>query len=144
MRICRRQLLGLLALVLLCTACGEEEGQSPAAAQQSYGRVVSSAEATPVPAVAAEAARYAGHRVTVDGRISRVGADGCRLALDTKSAAVLRIEAPRSGAGCAWTVPDGTDGMAVATGTLRVIGDSLWLSANGVQVTPIRTSGLNR
>lgn len=138
MRICRRQLLGVLALAILCTACGDEEGRTPATAQQSYGSVVAGAEATPGPAVAAEAARYAGHRVTVDGRITRVGADGCRLALDTKSAAVLRVEAPRSGEGCAWAVPTGTDGMAVATGTLRVENDSLRLSANGVQVTPVR------
>lgn len=128
-------LLALLALVVL-TACGGETARTPATAQQSYGASVAASEARPAPAIAAEPDRYVGRRVTVDGRITRIAEDGCQLALDTTPA--LYVDAARSAEGCAWTVPAGADGVAIATGTLRRIGDSLRLSANGVQVTPVR------
>jgi len=35
-------------------------------------------------------------------------------------------------------VPAALDGIAVASGTLRVAGDTLRLTANGVQVTPVQ------
>ncbi len=139
-----RTLLGLVAVMVLCTACGEAATRSPAGAQRTYGAPVDASDARPGRAIAAEPDRYAGRRITVEGRITSVRDDGCRIALDGNRPSTLYIDAPRSASGCAWTVPAGTEGIAAATGTLRTAGDSLRLSANGMQVTPVRlkTKGL--
>jgi hypothetical protein len=80
--------------------------------------------------------------VTIDGRVARVVADGCGLVLRANGAPI-RVDAPTAADGCAWRVPAGTDGIAVAAGTLRTAGDTLRLSANGVQVTPVHPAGAN-
>lgn len=126
-------------LVLLLGACGGDAPKNPAAAEQTYGTPVDATDAIPAPAVAAESARYTGHRVTVDGRIADVTQDGCALHLGTDGGPPLRVDASRTGKGtCLWQVRGGTDGFAVVAGTLRADGDTLRLSANGVQVTPVQ------
>ncbi len=125
---------------LLLSGCGGDAPQNPAAAEQTYGAPVDATDAIPVPAVAAEAARYTRSRVTVGGRIAGVMQDGCVLHLATGVGSPLRVDATRTGEGaCRWQVPGGTDGFAVVAGTLRADGDALRLSANGVRVTPVHT-----
>lgn len=133
----------LLAAGTVLGACGENASRAPTAADTTYGAAVEVAEALPTPAVAAEAARYVGRRVTVDGRIVDVPPDGCGLRLDAGDGPPLRVDAPRPGDTCAWRVPTALDGIAVAAGTLRAAGDTLRLSANGVAVTPLRPSRAN-
>jgi hypothetical protein len=66
-------------------------------------------------------------------------------------AAPLVVTAPRPAGGaartdagnCAWQVPNNAQGFAVAAGTLRTVGDTLRLPANGVRVTPVRVSNLD-
>jgi hypothetical protein len=100
---------------------------------------VTATDAIPAPAVAAEPTRYHNRRVTVDGRIEAWADNGCTVHLDTEDGPPLRIESIRSpDDGCAWQVPAPLDGIAAAVGTLRVDGDTLRLSANGVQVTPVQ------
>jgi len=119
--------------------CAEEAPPNPAGAEQTYGAGVEAVDAIPAPAVAAEPAVYRGRRVTVDGRIAGIWADGCASALDGGGGAPVIVEALRSGDGsCAWQLPTGTEGIAAAAGTLRVMNDTLRLSANGVQVTPVQ------
>jgi hypothetical protein len=138
MRVLVRRFLWISVVLLLGMACGNETARTPSTAQQSYGVSVDASDARPGPAIAAEHDRYVGRYITVDGRITSVSDDGCQVKLDTNTAPPLRIEAPRSAGDCAWTVPPGTNGIAAATGTLRVSDDALRLSANGVQVTPVR------
>ncbi len=129
------------AVGMLLSGCGPEAPKNPTEAQQTYGATVDAADALPVPAVVAEAKRYVGRRVSVDGRIGRVTRNGCTLYLETEDGPPLLVNAPRAEASaCAWQVPDTTDGFAVAAGTLRVERDTLRLSANGVQVTPVQVS----
>lgn len=144
MRVLVRRFLWIPVVLFLGMACGGESPRTPAAAQQSYGAAVRASVARPAPAVAAEHDRYVGRYITMDGRITGVSDDGCQVNLDTNTAPPLRIEAPRSAGDCAWTMPSGTNGIAAATGTLRVSDDALRLSASGVQVTPIRMSASNR
>lgn len=128
-------------LALLLGACGGDAPRNRAAAEQTYGAAVDATDAIPTPAVAAEAARYVGTRVTVDGRIADVARDGCTLHLDAETGPPLRVDAVRAGEeSCAWQVPADIEGFAVAAGTLRTAGDTLRLNANGVQVTPVRIS----
>lgn len=131
----------LLLFPLLLGACGGDAPENPIEAEQTYGAPVDATDAIPVPAVAAEPDRYIGRRVTIDGRIVRVARDGCTLALQADAGPPLLVTAPRSGASaCGWQVPDTTDGFAVAVGRLRVERDTLHLTANGVQVTPVQVS----
>lgn len=126
---------------ILLSGCGPEAPTNPTEAQQTYGATVDAANALPVPAVIAETDRYVGRRVSVDGRIGRVTRNGCTLSLEAGDGPPLLVNAPRAEASaCRWQVPDTTDGFAVATGTLRVERDTLRLSANGVQVTPVHVA----
>ena len=135
-------LLPLFVAGLLLGGCGDGPPSTPAAADTTYGAAVNATDAIPAPAVAAEPDRYVGRRVTVDGRIGAVAQDGCTASLQTDGGPPLRIDAPRDRAGaCAWRLPAGRDGIAAATGTLRVERDTLRLPANGVQVTPLRPAG---
>lgn len=137
---CWRCALILPALVFVVSACGGDAPSPPTAAQQTYGAAVDATAALPAPTVAAEPDRYVGRRITVDGHIEAVAADGCALHLTSYSRR-LRVEAVRPDAeACAWQVPPGTDGFAVAAGTLRTTGDTLRFSAAGVQVTPLHPS----
>ncbi|MFB6249150.1 MAG: hypothetical protein ABEL97_11330 [Salinibacter sp.] len=129
-----------VALLLSLGACGGGAPRSPAAADTTYGAAVAVAGALPAPAVAAEATRYVGRRVTVDGRVVGVAPEGCGLRLDAGDGPPLRVDAPRPGGACAWQVPTALDGIAAAAGTLRAAGDTLRLTANGVQVTPVQVS----
>lgn len=107
--------------------------------QTTYGVPVDATEALPAPAVAAEDSLYLGRALTVDGRITEVGADGCRLRLDTGDEPPLLITAARTDAGnCAWQVPENAQGFAVAAGTLQIAEDTLRLTVNGVRMTPVR------
>ena len=127
-------------LGLLFSACGNE-AVSPTQAQQTFGTSVTVTDAIPASAVAAEPNRYLGRRVTVDGRIAARGDNGCTVNLDTENGPPLRIEAIRSeNDTCTWQVPAELDGIAAATGTLRAENDTLRLSANGVQVTPVQVA----
>lgn len=135
-----KPLLHLILVSLLLGGCSGEPPPNPAAADTTYGAALEVAEALPAPAVAAEAARYVGRRVTVDGRIVGVSPDGCGLRLDAGDGPPLLVDAPRPGGPCAWQVPTALDGIAAAAGTLRATGDTLRLSANGVAVTPFRPS----
>jgi hypothetical protein len=129
----------ILAVCLALAGCGGDAAPNPAAADTTYGTAVDATGAIPVPAVAAEANRYTGRPLTVDGRIADVRQSGCTLHLATGGGPPLRVDAARIGdSSCAWRVPTGEEGIAVAAGTLRVDGDTLRLSANGVQVTPVR------
>lgn len=124
---------------LLVAGCGGSAGEA-AQAQRRYGASVDATTAVPASAVAAEDSLYAGHALTVDGRITKVGPDGCEVRLDT-GRGLLVVTAARTDAGdCTWAVPRDAQGFAVAAGTLRVSGDTLRLTANGVRVTPIRPS----
>jgi hypothetical protein len=139
MRLAWGRLVLLPVLVLAAAACGGDPAP-PTAAERTYGAAVATADAVPAPAVAAEPARYASRPVTIDGRVARVVANGCGLILRANGASV-RVDAPTAPDGCAWRFPAGTDGIAVAAGTLRTTGDTLRLSASGVQVTPVQPAG---
>lgn len=129
----------LLLLPLLLGACGGDGPENPIEAEQTYGAPVDATDAIPVPAVAAEPDRYLGRRVIVDGRITGIPSDGCALSLDTGKNPPLRVEAAQTPDGdCTWHIPAETHGFAVAVGSLRVDRDTLHLTANGVQVTPVR------
>jgi hypothetical protein len=139
MRVARIRLFLIVVAGILGGGCGGDVPQNPTAADTTYGAAVDAIDAVPAPAVAAEPERYAGRRVPVDGRIVDVTPDGCALRLDTETGPPLRVEALRTGADtCAWRVPTDTEGFAVATGPLRTKRDTLRLSANGVQVTPVQ------
>ena len=138
-----RPLLHLILAGLLLGGCSDAPPPNPAAADTTYGAAVTPADALPASAVAAERARYVGRRVTVDGRVVDVAPDGCALRLDAGEGPPLRVDAPRPDGACAWRVPPPLEGIAVATGTLRATGDTLRLTANGVQVTPFRPSRAN-
>lgn len=132
--------LFLPVIIGLLGACGPN-ASSPSDAQQTYGAPVDGTAAIPAVAVAAEADMYTSHALTVDGRIVAVREGGCALRLATEEGPPLQVVAPRSRTeACAWQVPSGQDGIVVAAGTLRVDGDTLRLTANGVQVTPLRVS----
>lgn len=139
--------MNVRTLLLLGAACCFLSGcngspDNPTAAEQVYGASVNATDAIPAPAVAAESDRYRNRLVTMDGRISARIGEGCTLQLDTENGPPLRIEAARTADGaCTWQVPATLDGIAAATGMLRIDGDTLRLSANGVQVTPLRQSG---
>jgi len=136
-----RPLLHLILASLLLGGCGGEPPPNPAAADTTYGAAVAAADALPASAVAAEPDRYLGRRVSVDGRITKVWEAGCAFTLDTGVDTSLVVEAARGNDGeCEWVLPPNTDGIAATTGPLRVAGDTLRLSANGVQVTPVRIS----
>lgn len=128
----------VLALALAVGACGPD-ASAPAAAQKTYGAAVDASEAVPSVAVAAEAEAYTGRPLTVEGRVAAVSADGCTLQLATEEGPPLLVTAPQAESDeCAWQVPAGEDGIAVAAGTLRAADDTLRIAANGVQVTPVR------
>jgi len=145
----RRALVLLLGLLLGACGTGASDADQ---AETSYGTPVDATEALPAPVVAAEESLYVGHRVTIDGRITAVQASGCKVQLATDAAPLVMAAprpkegsslraAPRTDTGdCAWQVPNDTQGFAVAAGTLRVTGDTLRLTANGVRVTPVRIS----
>jgi len=126
--------ISLVAAVgILLSGCGPEAPTTPTEAQQTYGATVDAANALPVPAVVAEVDRYIGRRVSVDGRVGRVTRDGCTLSLEAGDGPPFLVIAPRVDASsCAWQVPDTTEGFAIA--------DTLRLSANGVQVTPVHVA----
>lgn len=127
-------------LGVLVAGCVGSSGD-PAAAQTTYGASVDATEAVPAPAVAAEESLYVDRVLSIDGRLTAVKENGCGLQLDTGDDSPLFVTSARTTDGsCTWQVPDTTDGFAVATGTLRVERDTLRLSANGVQVTPVRLS----
>ncbi len=127
----------VLLLGLLLGACGTGDSDS-SEAQTTYGAPVDASTAFPAPAVAAEERLYVGHALAVDGRITAVGANGCEMRLDTEARPLI-VRAARTDEGdCAWRVPAGTDGFAVAAGTLRIAEDTLRLPANGVRVTPVQ------
>lgn len=128
----------VLALGLILGGCGSN-ASAPSAAQQTYGAAVDDTDAIPSVAVAAEADVYEGRSLAVDGRIEAVHADGCSLQLDTEEGPPLLVTASRTEThGCAWKVPLGEDGIAAATGPIRDTADTLRLTADGVQVTPVR------
>ncbi len=141
MQFLKESLLPLLLLSVILGGCGDDSPADPAAAQQIYGSPVDPTDAIPAPALAAEARRYVGDRVTVDGRIASVTRDGCTLHLATDGGPPLRVDAPRTEeASCAWRVPGGTKGFTVTSGTLRTDRDTLRLLANGVQITPLHSA----
>lgn len=130
----------VLALGVLLSACSSGSSGS-ADAQTTSGAAVGATHAVPAPAVAAEESLYVGRALAVDGRIASVRTDGCALRLRTDDGPPLLVAVPRTDDGsCAWQVSVGADGFAVAAGTLRVAGDTLRLTANGVRVTPVRTT----
>lgn len=127
--------------MLLVGGCGGDPPPDPADAQRTYGASVDATDAIPAPAVAAEQDRYLGTRVTVDGRIEAVTNEGCTLHLETASESPLRVEATRTEEDeCAWQMSSDANGFAVAAGTLRATNDSLHLSANGLQETPVHVA----
>jgi hypothetical protein len=124
---------------ILSVGCEDGVPPNPAAAQQTYGAAVDPTDALPVPAVTAERSLYRGRRVTLDGRIAGMKQNGCTLQLASDGGPPPRIEAARSDDGtCAWHVDSDVEGFAVASGTLRAVGDTLRLAASGVQITPLR------
>lgn len=135
---CRSVPLLVVAVTgFLLAACGSGTS-NPSEAQQTYGAPVDAIDAFPAVAVAAEADAYVGRSLAVDGRIAAVRDDGCTLQLETNEGPPLLVTAVRTeGDGCAWQVPDDEDGVAVAAGPLRLDDDTLRLSANGVEVTPV-------
>jgi len=139
MHVPEKSFLPLFVAGLLLVGCGDGPPPDPSAADTTYGAAVDATDAIPAPAVAAEPNRYVGRRVTVDGRIETVTQNGCTVSLATDGGPPLRVDAARDSAGtCAWQLPSGLDGIAVAAGPLRTESDTLRLSANGVQVTPVR------
>lgn len=131
----------VLALALAAGGCGTPP--APNAAEATYGTPPEADDALPLPAVRAEADRYVGRAVTVEGRIAAVEQGGCILRLADGDGRAVRVAAPGTAtADCGWTVPDTTRGLAVARGTLRQGGDAFLLRAPGVRVLPFdRSSG---
>ncbi len=139
MRVVRVSVLCCAIAGLLVAGCGGS-AEEAAQAQRRYGASVDATTAVPAPAVAAEDSLYAGHALTVDGRITKVGSNGCEVRLDTGMAPLVVMAARTDAGDCTWTVPRDAQGFAVAAGTLRVAGGTLRLTANGVRVTPVRLS----
>ena len=108
----RRALVLLLGLLLGACGAGNSDFNE---AQTTYGTTVDATAAFPASAVAAEERLYVGRALAVDGRITAVGADGCEVRLDTEAAPLVVTAA-------------------------RTAGDTLRLPANGVRVTPVRSS----
>lgn len=133
------RLASFVLLGFLLVGCGEGV-PNPTKAETTYGRPVEAIDALPAPAVAAEENRYVGHRVTVDGRITAVRANGCAMHLATDAVPLVVTAVRTAKENCAWTVPTEAQGFAVAAGTLHVGEDTLRLAANGVRVTPVRLS----
>lgn len=128
----------IIALAVGLSACQNEPSPSPVSAEQMYGDPVPVSDAIPVPALCAEPDRYRGRRLTVDGRIASVGTDGCSFRFETPGDTTVVVEAVRRDAGtCAWSIEPDADGVAATQGTLRIAGDTLRLSATGVQRTPL-------
>jgi len=135
-----RTLLSLILATLFLAGCGGNAPPNPTDAQHTYGASVDPADALPGTAVFAERDRYAGRRVTVEGRIAGVEQGGCAIRLATDNGSSLRFEATREEDGsCAWSVPTDLKGFAVARGTLRA-DSALHLPVDGVQVTPFRAN----
>lgn len=133
------RLVVLLLAGLLAGGCGNDAPNNPAEAERTYGASVDATDAIPVPAVAAERDRYLRRHVTVDGRIADVTRDGCVLHLEADDGPPLRVEADRLDDGaCRWQIPADTEGFVVAAGSLRTANDTLRLTANGVQITPLQ------
>lgn len=129
----------LAATCLFLGACADETGSNPAEAQHTYGDPVDATDAIPTPAIVAEANRYRGTPITVDGRILGATQNGCALHLATDGGLPVLVDTARTDEdACAWQVPRGTKGFAVATGTLHATGDTLRLPTHGVQVTPLQ------
>ncbi len=124
---------------LLVGGCGETSGD-PTGAQDNYGAPVDATDAFPVPAVTAEDSLYRDRALAIDGRIVAVRANGCEVYLAAGRTPLVVTAARTDNGSCAWRVPADTDGFAVAAGTLRAATDTLRLTANGVQVTPVRLS----
>lgn len=134
------RLLLLVVPLLLLGGCGKS-ASNPSGGQQTYGTAVDATDAFPAVAVAAEADRYVGRSLAVDGRIAAVRDDGCTLRLETHEGPPLLVTAARTeDDSCVWQIPAGTDGVATASGTFRTGEDTLRLTANGVEVTPVRSS----
>jgi hypothetical protein len=126
-----------LVLALALAAGGCDTPPAPNAAEATYGEAPEADDALPLPAVWAEAGRYDGRVVTVEGRIAAVERDGCTLRLAGDGGPAVRVAAPgTAAAGCSWAVPDTTRGLAVARGTLRRRGDAFVMRAPGVRVLP--------
>ena len=136
-----RTFLLLARTGLFLVGCNNGSPGNPTEDEQVYGASVNADDAIPAPAVAAEPPRYHNRRVTVDGRIEARADNGCTIHLDTEDGPPLRIESVRTNDdGCAWQVPAPLDGIAAAVGTLRAENDTLRLTANGVQVTPVQVA----
>lgn len=133
------RLVPLVFAGLLLGGCGEGV-PNPTKAETTYGRSVEATDAVPAPAVAAEDSLYVGHRVTIDGRIAAIRANGCVVHLVTEAVPIVVAAARTAEENCAWTVPTEAQGFAVAAGRLHVVEDTLRLAANGVRVTPVRLS----
>lgn len=133
------RLASFVLLGILLVGCGEGV-RTPTEAETTYGRPVEASDAVLARAVAAEDSLYVGHRVTIDGRITSVRAEGCAIDLATEAVPIVVTAAGTGEQNCAWKVPTEAQGFAVAAGTLRVVDDTLRLAANGVRVTPVRLS----
>ena len=127
-----RRLLPLLLLALTLGACQSaddapteapvEGAASAEPAATTYGAEVDAAQALPAEAVLAEADRYAGQPVTVEGRVVEVcQKKGCWLTLDAGEGRGIRILTARTPeGGYVYTVPKDISGRrAVVHGTLK-------------------------
>lgn len=127
-----RSLLLVFALALPLGACQSADdaasdatapSNAPAApAATTYGAEVDAAQALPAEAVLADAERYAGQPVTVEGRVVEVcQKKGCWLTLDAGEGRGIRILTARTPEGdYVYTVPKDLSGQrAVVHGTLK-------------------------
>lgn len=130
----------LVAVGLTIAACGSGPS-NPSEAQQTYGASVDVMDAFPAVAVAAEADVYEGRRLAIDGRIAAVRDGGCTLQLATEEGPPLLVTAARTETDeCAWQLSNVDGDIAAAAGSLQAADDTLRLTANGVQVTPVQST----
>lgn len=123
----------------LLGGCGEG-APNPTKVETTYGHPIEATDAVPAPAVAGEDSLYVGQRVTVDGRVGAIRANGCVIHLAAAAAPIVVTAARITEGNCTWKVPTEAQGVAIVAGTLRVVNDTLRLAANGVRVTPVRLS----
>jgi len=130
----------LVVLAVALLGCQDRSSRAPTSADQTYGVDIDGRGSVPAPAVAAEPDRYGGHSVTIEGRIDEIRQSGCVMVLDAEAGHTLVVEAQQDDeSACAWHVPAHAAGIAVTTGTLRTVRDTLRVLANGVRVTPVRS-----
>lgn len=111
------RLLPLFLLALLLGACRPEAPEQPAPMEnyEAVGEAITPEDAVPVRTVAAEAGRYVGQPVKLEGTIAKVcQMKGCWLTLDAGDGQAVRVAVPRNAEGdYVFTFPTDVSGRRV-------------------------------